>query len=366
MTNMGNLTHIATSRLLAILAWVVVCVPAQGQHVQATPVLNEYFRMVFAGDVSGADALFAKAPEDHGSKMLAARFTERFVNKSDGLDLSKIDSAVVKSIAELFQSYWRDALMKADSLDTLEASLKGNLDRILVARGYESALDDEDRLLENVEALVSDEGYFVLSGRTPPLLELMIWTKNEVAVQSVELTDGVYEVEINYLDDFISYGWSNFAAFGMTSTGGWAKKDGLYCLCRHYDLESERFELSFLKHETRHYADFALYPELQASDLEYRGKLTELAFSEEGTYRLLEHFFNAANRVQNAPHPLANWYVIEGLTAQLLDGERPTSASAWQSIPKEEIRRAARRLLEEHDSVLTELGANTTEGVVNL
>lgn len=366
MMNARDLARPAAGRLLAILACVALYAPAQGQHVQATPVLNEYFKMVFAGDVSAADALFADSPEDHGSQMLAARFKGRFVEKSDGLDLSGIDSPAVKSIAGLFQTYWRDALMQVDSLDALEADLKGDLDRILVARGYPSALDDEDGLLENVEALVREEGYFALSGRTPPLLELMIWTRNEVTTQSVELTDGVYEVEINYLDDFISYGWSNFAAFGMTSTGGWAKKDGLYCLCRNYDLESERFELSFLKHETRHYADFTLYPALQASDLEYRGKLTELAYSEEGTYRLLEHFFNASNRVKNAPHPLANWYVIEGLSAQLLDGERPASASAWQAIPKEQIRRAARRLLEEHDSVLTELGPNTAKGVVNL
>jgi hypothetical protein len=194
----------------------------------------------------------------------------------------------------------------------------------------------------------------------------MMWTKNDVETHSVELTDGIYEVDVNYLDDFVSYGWSNFATFGMTSTGGWAKKDGLYCLCGSYDLESERFKLSFLKHEARHYADFELYPELQASDLEYRGKLTELAFSEEETYGLLTHFFNSANRVGNAPHPLANWYVIDGLAKHLLDGDLPAEADAWESIPKEKIRQAARRLLDEHDSTLAELGPKTTKGVINL
>ena len=81
--------------------------------------------------------------------------------------------------------------MQVDSLDALEADPKGDLDRILVARDYPSALDDEDRLPEYVEALVREEGYFALSGRTPPLLERMIWTKNDVTTQSVELTDGV-------------------------------------------------------------------------------------------------------------------------------------------------------------------------------
>jgi hypothetical protein len=351
---------------IALMALVAICSPARAQHGQMTPVLNSYFKMVFAGDVSGASALFAAEPDDSGSKMFAERFERRFVERSDSLDLSSVESAVVREIAELFQSYWRDALMQTASLDEVEEQFKSRLDDILVSRGYESALDDEDKLAENVEALIGEEGHFAQSGRTPPLLDLMIWTKNETATESVELTDGTYEVDVNYLDDFVSYGWSNFAAFGMTSTGGWAEEDGLYCLCRHYDLDSERFKLSFLKHEARHFADYELYPELQPSDLEYRGKLTELVFSDEGTYRLLEHFHNSANRVENAPHPLANWYVIEGLSRQLLDGEPPTDASGWESIPKEQIRQAARRLLEEHDGMLADLGPGSAKGVINL
>lgn len=352
--------------IIALLALVGPFSQSQAQHPQMTPVLGAYFKMVFAGDVSGARALFAAEPNDSGSKMLASRFERRFVERSDSLDLSSIDSAVVREIAELFQAYWRDALMQKAPVDALEEALASRLDELFVNRGYASSLDDMDTLSENVEALIREEGYFAQSGRTPPLLDLMIWTKNEAAKESVELTDATYEVEVNYLDNFISYGWSNFAAFGMTSTGGWAEEDGLYCLCQHYDLDSERFKLSFLKHETRHFADYELYPELQPSDLEYRGKLTELAFSDEGTYRLLEHFQNSANRVENAPHPLANWYVIEGLSKQLLDGEWPADAAAWQSVPKDQIRKAARRLLQEHDGMLADLGPASTKGFINL
>jgi hypothetical protein len=356
----------AVTVILALLTLVDPFSQSRAQHPQMTPVLSAYFKMVFAGDVRGATALFAAEPDDDGSKKFAERFERRFVKRSDSLDLSSINSAVVREIAELFQSYWRDALMQVAARNVLEEDLKGRLDHILVARGYASSLDDEDALLENVMALIREEGYFAQSGRTPPLLDLMVWTKNEVATESVELTDGTYEVDINYLDEFVSYGWSNFAAFGMTSTGGWADEDGLYCLCSYYDLDSERFKLSFLKHEARHFADYGLYPELQPSDLEYRSKLTELVFSEEGTYRLLEHFQNSANRVENAPHPLANWYVIEGLSAQLWDGEWPADASAWQSVPKEQIREAARHLLEEHEGMLADLGPTSAKGVINL
>jgi hypothetical protein len=359
-------TRIVTTALIAILACIALPGPAQAQRGHMTPVLSAYLKMVFAGDVSGAADLFAGEPDDRGSLMLADRFERRFNERTDALDLTRIESPVVREIAELFQSYWLDALMQEAPLDVLEESLRNRLDDLLIERGFVSALDDEDTLFENVQALILREGYFAQSGRTPPLLDLMIWTSNSTAVESVELTDGTYEIELNYIDDFVSYGWSNFAAFGMASTGGWAKTDGLYCICRHYDLDSEQFKLSFLKHEARHYADFALYPELQPADLEYRGKLTELAYSEEGIYGLLQQFTKGGNRVANAPHPLANWYVVEGLSRHLLDGKRPVDADAWESIPKDKIREAARRLLEEHDKKLSSLGPSTAKGIVNL
>ncbi len=358
--------RIVATALIALLACIAVSGPAQAQHGQMTPVLSAYLKMVFAGDVSGAVDLFASEPDDRGSMMLVDRFERRFNDRTDGLDLARIESPVVREIAELFQAYWLDALMQEAPLDVLEKRLKGRLDDMLIERGFASALEDEDTLFENVEAFIRGEGYFAQSGRTPPLLDLMIWTSNNTAVESVELTDGTYDIELNYMDDFVSYGWSNFAAFGMASTGGWAKKDGLYCICRHYDLDSERFKLSFLKHEARHYVDFGLYPELQPADLEYRGKLTELAYSEVGTYRLLAQFTKAANRVENAPHPLANWYVVEGMSELLPDGKWPADASAWESVPKERIRQAARRLLEIHDDKLADLGPSTAKGIVNL
>ena len=317
--------RIASTALIALLACIAVSGPARAQHAHMTPVLSAYLKMVFAGDVSGAAELFASAPDDQGSLMLVERFERRFTKRTDGLDLTRIESPVVHEIAELFQSYWLAALMQEAPLDVLDGRLKGQLNDVLTGHGFASALDDEDTLFENVEAFIRREGYFAQSGRTP-----------------------------------------NFATFGMASTGGWAKKDGLYCIRRHYDLDSEKFKLSFLKHEARHFADFGLYPELQPADLEYRGKLTELVYSEEGTYRLLTEFTKGANRVENAPHPLANWYVVEGLSRHLLGGQRPADSRAWESIPKEQIREAARRLLEEHDDMLADLGPRSATGVVNL
>ena len=154
--------------LIAILACIVA--PGPAQHAHMTPVRSAYLKMVFVGDVSGAADLFASEPDDRGSSMLVDRFERRFKERTDGLDLTRIESSFVRDIAELFQSYWFDALTQ------------------------EAALDDEDTLLENVEAFIRGEGYFAQSGRTPPLLDLMIWTDNKTTVESVELTDGTYDI----------------------------------------------------------------------------------------------------------------------------------------------------------------------------
>ncbi len=353
---------------LAALALIVgaAFVPdlARAQHMQPTPAMSAYFNMLFSGDLSGAPALFADNPDDPMVPMLKGQFEARFIDRTSGLDLSALESHKVRAIVELYQRYWRDTLMQIAPPADLEDAFVAQLDAMLLAEGFDVAGNDEDAREANLEALMNSEGVFAQSGRTPPLQDLMIWTENEVSKERIELTDGIYDVDVNFLDGFVSYGWMNFASFGMTSAGGWAKKDGLYCVCGSYDMNSERYRLSFLKHEARHYVDFKLYPELKAPDLEYRGKLTELAFAEDGLYRQLAQFTGGANKIDNAPHPLANWYVVDGLSRLVLDGKPPADAREWEAVPKEKIRKAARKLLKEHDHALNKKGAKTTTGVI--
>ena len=349
---------------LIVGVFVIGLLTAHAQHGPMSSVTTEYFNMVYTGNLTGAQALFDANPDDMGTQMLKDQFKDRFIDQTSSLDFSRLESPKVREIAELFQAYWRDGLMQTASLEDLNASLKGNLDRILMSEGIESDLDDDDELWENIEGFIEAEGYFALSGRTPPLYELAIWMDNDTRVEEIELTDGAVKVPLTAISDFVSYGWINFSAYGMTSMGGWAEKEGLYCLCDHYDKDGEQYKLSFLKHEGRHFADFKLYPKLKAPDLEYRAKLTELAYADTSTYHLMAQFTNASNKIDNAPHPLANWYVIDGLSKALLGGQRPTEGSAWENIPAEDIRSSALLLLTEHDALLQQLGANTTKGTI--
>jgi hypothetical protein len=254
--------------------------------------------------------------------------------------------------------------MQSANLAELNTSLKENIDAILRREGIESDLGDEDELWENIEDFIEEKGYFALSGRTPPLFELAIWMENETQIEEIELTDGVVKIPVTAISDFVSDGWMSFSTYGMTSLGGWAEEEGLYCLCQHYDKDSDRYKLSFFTHEGRHYVDFKLYPNLKAPDLEYRAKLTELVYAEESSYALLTQFTNAASNTDKAPHPLANWHVINNLSAVLLDGQLPIDGSLWADVPVQDIKTTALRLLNEHDALLQQLGANTTQGTI--
>ncbi|MEE8258105.1 MAG: hypothetical protein V3R20_00290, partial [Sphingomonadales bacterium] len=175
----------------------------------------------------------------------------------------------------------------------------------------------------------------------------------------------VYEFEVNYLGDFVSLGWASFATFGGPSTGGWATREGLFVVTPRWDLNSEAFRISYFMHEGRHFADYKKYPNLEQPDLEYRAKLTELAFSDESTFDLLNKFTQHAAKVENAPHPLANWHVINDLSREFLNGEWPESAEDWEKIPAFEIQAFAKKLLQEHNQALQAAGVKTTKGIIS-
>lgn len=65
------------------------------------------------------------------------------------------------------------------------------------------------------------------------------------------------------------------------------------CIEQAYDLESERFRVSLLKHEAQHTVDRKRFPQITPAELEYRAKLVELHFS--GDPGLLQKFLSEAD-----------------------------------------------------------------------
>jgi hypothetical protein len=191
----------------------------------------------------------------------------------------------------------------------------------------------------------------------------MLWRDTRTARYDVELTDSRQNVVVHFLSDFVMRGWSHFATFGRSSTGGWADRDALYCIEDAYDLASENFSNSYLRHEARHFADYERYPELQAADLEYRGKLTEIAFSTD-VLRLLGTFRQHSNAASAAPHALANWHVVKDMTAATNSSCNGDMTGCLEPVSNEDLQAAARRLLVDHANKLETLGAATVTGIL--
>ena len=125
-----------------------------------------------------------------------------------------------------------------------------------------------------------------------------------------------------------------------------------------YDTASENFEVSYLKHEARHLLDLERYPQMDSVELEYRAKLTELAFADHTARRILQDFAEKSAQNPTSPHAMANWRVIHDTYWALFREEMAEGFDDWAQLNAGDINRVARELLasktEQHE------GAGTT------
>ena len=195
----------------------------------------------------------------------------------------------LNDILRLYQIYFRDAfycgLPETEAAEKLRTRLKALL---------HMPEAEEDALVERLQALFEAAGYHALFGRTQGYYGPYLWRETVPTVYHVELPGGTAEYTVNILKDFVFRGWMDYLTFGRYGTGGWASPDGtINCVAKAYDLESERFRVSLLKHEAQHAADMKQFPGITPTELEYRAKLVELHYS--GDLGLLQAFFSAAD-----------------------------------------------------------------------
>jgi len=332
-------------------------IPAPRPVAAAEPLFPRYVHSVFSGDLSWMLDLDSAAYENDA---VYPQFQTRFIEKEVPSTWQSVEQGLAREALLLYRDYWIAALLDPSAMDEHEQNLADSIDDLLTSHGMEFKGEDA---FERLQLALSAEGWGFQGGRTPPLQDFILWRNEETVDYEVTLTDGLQPVRVNFLEDFISMGWSNFATFGHTSTGGWANKEALYCIREHYpDLEAERFRVAYLTHEARHFSDYLDYPELEPADLEYRGKLTQLYFAETEGPQYLDQFRKTANNNTPTPHPLANWFVLERLGEILgIDAFDP---DAMKDIPWNIVAQASLELLESHSQQLNQAGAETVTGLI--
>lgn len=188
-----------------------------------------------------------------------------------------------------YQKYYRDVFYCRMEANQAKALLLRRLSRTLRLETVE-----EEVIEDALKALFESNGYNILTGDTQGYCGPYVWKSTEPTFYDVELPEGTAKYQVNILRGFVMCSWMDYLTFGQFGTGGWIGKDGVInCIESRYDFESERFRINMLKHEAQHAEDLKRWPDMSATDLEYRAKLVELSYS--GDPELLPKFISEAD-----------------------------------------------------------------------
>lgn len=314
----------------------------KAQAVEAATVTERYVAMAIQGDLSGAVKLFNEAPRGEYPAVdeLRRDFEARFISAdSDGGTSST--GPFLDAVIDTYRRYWRHGLLQG--VPVADDVLGQQLHALLASSGR-APVGNTD-VFASLRSELSAVGVHFLEGSALPLRDLFIWQSEKIRRFSVRLTDRKVTLNVHFMGEFRLQGWKDFASLGRVTTTGWVDKGELYCLADAYDISTERFEISYLKHEARHLVDLELYPEMSLEDLEYRAKLTELAFANRSLPGVLEDFTAKAAQNPGSPHAMANWRVSRDVHYQLYGVEMNENSADWSSIDVGIVNRVARKLL---------------------
>lgn len=251
-------------------------------------------------DLSAADRIFRDC--------MIGRFGQ--AKPTDGP--AEVGSTFAQRLLQRYRIYWHQSVLNPEDRPHAE-------DRLRQALAQDFGTDDDWPTLEKEvhRRLASDRSYALL-GQTGPLRELMIWTDQRKTVERVDLPDGAYEAAVIYLARFESLGWADWATCGRRGTGGWATSDALFAVTPRYEsLSGEEFRVTFLGHETQHFADLRRFPGIHPWELEYRAKLTELAQVRTTRLKVLGKFLEDQSEDVRHPHSYANRKILSDLQKRL-------------------------------------------------
>ena len=282
------------------------------------------------GDLRGAMDYLRQFPDQAGRyQKYAARF------EAAGRGTSG-EGPLFRRLLEVYHSYYRDVFYLQLEPGQAEEAMRRSFIGLLGVQDVEASLDalEAGPIAQAFQA----QGFQFLGGRTRGCYGPYVWAHTDSAVYDVELPGGTTQYTVNLLDGFLSKGWLDYLSFGAAGTGGWCNGDGpIHCVRDSYDLDSEAFRVSLLKHEAQHAADLAVWPGMSPEDLEYRAKLVELIYSEQRN--LLKKFSDqAGSQNPSDGHARAAARIMEEMAQRL--------GAAPQDAPFAEVQAAARALFQ--------------------
>lgn len=314
------------------------------KHEYSSVVANA-IGLCIQGDVLQAYEYIRRQPDNgEQEEQFVQQLHDRFII-DDPIYAVNSEDPWVRNVVTTYYRYFTEVLTKRMSLNAGKRMLLAELNKIVTADTIETV---EEKLKHEFLA----RGYHFLGGKTQPFWGPYIWKTQESRSFNVTIPSGTEQLMVHFMRDFLMVSWLDFATFGLASTGGWAKDDGLYCVSERYGLieNNPEFEVSLLKHETQHVADYRVFPDLEAKDLEYRAKLVELIYYPTKD-KLFEFITQAADNVTNA-HAYAAHTIVSRLSQRITPSEVALERHSWEQLSIERLQETALKLLHEHTTDL--------------
>lgn len=326
------------------------------------PALKPVVFSAINGDVKTSMILLDKIKTTELSELekgIAEKYRSRF-SSSYAQDSPK---TYVQRIIEVFHNYWHKGLLKQFEQEEGLKWVFTKLTPLAEERGFkpgEFSEDEFERMAKFFMDELKKDGYYSNIGGVKPFLNIMVWKREYEKTYNVDLGVTSQEVKVLFMDDFLELGWGAYATFDIMYVGGWAKKDKLFCVKPAYDIESEKFQVSYLGHEARHFADYKLFPKLEQIDLEYRAKLTEVLLADETFSEVMDKFIHEQKADKKNPHAYSAYLAMNGLATRMKVKNENTVLAG---LDKTEVKSEVKAMIEEHSSLLNKKGADTVKTV---
>lgn len=295
---------------------------------------NVYHGYIVKGDLIGAIDYVRQFPEQEA---LYNRYQEVF--EQEKYITYDVDTDL-NGLLMLYQRYYRDVFYLCIGKENAANQLRVRLAEFLGINDESMELDDIEK--NRVAEVFQSRGLYFLGGITGGYYGPYIWRTMETKTYEVELPDRIQPYTVKLLDGFIARSWIDYLTFGEIGAGGWTDKEGIiHCVKSSYDLESEDFKISLLKHEAQHACDLKINPNMSSDELEYRAKLVELIYSSERN--LLGRFIQAADSKERSNgHAFASDRILDGYIKKL-----DLSRTEVERLPINQVQTIARKLYEE-------------------
>lgn len=290
--------------------------------------------------------------------ILKKQYENRFLNNNEIYEIGTDDPWIIDVINSYF-CYFRSILTNNSSEDS-EKNLITSLSKLV-----NDKTSNLDEIESRLDGIFREKGYSFLGGITPPYRGPYIWKTTVKKEFNVLLPDSEQRVIVYFISDFLMLSWIHFATIGRHCVGGWAKPEGLYYIDNGnepIDINSEKFQVWFLKHEAQHLSDYKKFPNLNARNLEYRAKLIELIYNSQ-PHNLIEKFLKESKNDCTLPHPYASYSIIKNLSSLIFGQEYVCDKQQWINIKSHSISNSALKLFLQNNKSLNESG-NETEGVI--